>query len=391
MIITNAKIVTPGEVIEGSVVVEDGWIEDVAAGEVRARGEVIDARSRYLLPGLVDIHGDDLEFEISPRPFVRFPVDYALINLDRKTIGCGITTKLHAISNYEDVLKGRDPEKSAEILRTLSEIGPKLMANHWIHARCEVRSGLSDLFDVIDDSYVKLVSVMDHMPGSGQFQKDEHFKKYYQQAYGMNGWEIEDLVRCKGEYDKIANVARVVEIARGRGIPVASHDDDSQEMVEMIHQMGAEISEFPVTISAARTAKELGMMVSMGAPNTVRGRSSTGNLSALDAIHEGLVDILCSDYNPASMLYAPFVLFHNGLMKLAEAVKMVSLSPARAIGINGQVGSIEAGKRADLVMVDEVNNIPVVSETIVGGVSVYSYGRMIAPSVSERICNSPQI
>lgn len=63
----------------------------------------------------------------------------------------------------------------------------------------------------------------------------------------------------------------------------------------MVRQMGAQISEFPVTFESAKRAKELGMMVSMGAPNVVRGKSSTGNLSAIEAIQEGLVDVLCSD------------------------------------------------------------------------------------------------
>jgi len=136
--------------------------------------------------------------------------------------------------------------------------------------------------------------------------------------------------------------------------------------------LGIEISEFPVTLEAAKKAKELGMIISMGAPNVVRGRSSTGNLSAIEAIKHNLVDVLCSDYSAEAMLYAPFILERKKLMTLNEAVNLVSLNPARAIGMDDEVGSIEPGKQADLIIVDKIDEIPVVTKTIVNGKVVYS-------------------
>jgi len=161
-----------------------------------------------------------------------------------------------------------------------------------------------------------------------------------------------------------------VNKTRRNNIPIASHDDDTAEKVDVMHQMGAQISEFPLTLEAAKRAKELGMTVSMGAPNVVRGGSSTGNLSAQEAMRKGLVEVLCSDYNPTSMLYAPFVLAKKGLLRLSEAVNMVSLNPAKAIGMD-TVGSIEVGKRADMVLIDEMDGIPLVLKTIVNGRLIY--------------------
>ncbi len=379
MIIANARVVTPSGIIEGGVVFRQGRIAEVFEGDAirtakNGWDEVINAKSRYLLPGLVDIHGDDLETEISPRPFVRFPVSYALINLDRKVAACGITTKLHAICNYEDELKGRDPERSKEILETLGRLKDCLLVGHSIHARCEIRNGLASVFDALDESSVKLISIMDHFPGQGQFRKYEHFKAYYAQAYGLDDEEIEDLVKRKSALDTRDDPAKLLDKARRKGIPIASHDDDTAEKVEAVKKVGASISEFPVTLEAACRAKELDMMVSMGAPNAIRGRSSTGNLSAIEAIEAGLVDILCSDYNPASMIYAPFIIAEKGIMNLPSAVRMVSLHPAKAIGIDKEVGSIEPGKMADLIIVEEIGGIPVVMKTIVGGNVVFSAG-----------------
>jgi len=373
LIITNAKIVMPNKTVNGSVVIENGKIAEII--EVKIRGNnanVIDAKGKYLLPGLIDIHGDDLEKEISPRPSVSFPVDFALINLDRKIAACGITTKLHAIAYFEDELKGRHPVKSKEILKTLNRLRDKLLINNYIHARCEISSDISDILHVIDDPCVKLVSVMDHTPGQGQFRSIEDYKAYHKRVYGLKDEEIERILNRKIGYDRMSNLMRVLDKAYKRGIPVASHDDDTIEKVEFFHSLGVKISEFPVTLEAARRAKELGMVISMGAPNVVRGRSSTGNLSAIEAIKHSSVDMLCSDYSPESMLYVPFILERKKLITLNGAVNLVSLNPARAIGVDDEVGSIEVGKRADIIVVDKIDKIPVAVKTIVNGKVVYT-------------------
>jgi len=371
LIITNAKIVMPDRTLNGSVVIENGKIEKITSDKIEG-DNIIDAKGKFLLPGLIDIHGDDLEKEISPRPSVNFPLDFALINLDRKTAACGITTKLHAIAYFEDELKGRHPAKSKEILKTLNRLRNKLLVNNLIHARCEISSDISDILQVIDDPCVKLISIMDHTPGQGQFKNIEDYKAYHKRVYGLKEEEIERILNRKREHDKMSNLRKVLDKAHKTGIPVASHDDDTDKKVEFFHSLGIKISEFPVTLEAAKKAKELGMIISMGAPNVVRGRSSTGNLSAIEAIKHNLVDVLCSDYSAEAMLYAPFILERKKLMTLNEAVNLVSLNPARAIGMDDEVGSIEPGKRADLIIVDKIDEIPVVTKTIVNGKVVYS-------------------
>lgn len=370
LIISNAKIVMPDKIIDGSIAIADGRIDKIAP---TIKGDnTIDAKGRYILPGLVDLHGDDLEKEINPRPSVSFPIDYALINLDRKTAACGITTKLHAIAYFEDELKGRHPTKSKEILKTINRLKDKLLINNFIHARCEISSDISAILNIIDDPCVKLVSVMDHTPGQGQFRKIEDYIAYHKRAYGLKDNEIEEILRRKNKFDKVDNLMKVLDKSHRAKIPIASHDDDTVEKVKYLHSLGVNISEFPVTLQAAKKAKELGMVISMGAPNVVRGKSSTGNLSATEAIENNLVDIFCSDYYAETMLYAPFILERKGLMKLNEAVNLVSLNPAKALNMDDEIGSIEIGKKANIIMVDRIGDIPVVTKTIVNGKIVYS-------------------
>jgi alpha-D-ribose 1-methylphosphonate 5-triphosphate diphosphatase len=104
------------------------------------------------------------------------------------------------------------------------------------------------------------------------------------------------------------------------------------------------------------------MNVLMGAPNIVRGGSHSGNVAAFDLAAEGLLDILSSDYYPASLLQSAFALAaQNQRIGLAEAVRMVSLNPARAAGLTDR-GEIAPGLRADLIQARSQDGLPVVQQ-----------------------------
>ena len=376
MKIINGQIITPDRVIENGVIeIVDGIITDILENSSKS-GDVIDANRGYVLPGIVDIHGDDLETAISPRPSARFPVDFALLHLDRRNAGLGITTKLHAIAYFEDELKGRHVGTSKEIVETMTRLRDEFLTNHFAHVRCEISSDLRDVLEAIESPLTKLVSLMDHTPGQGQFTDPARYREYHKRMYGLNDAEIDQIIRKKSGYagESVQKMREVAEIAHARGISIASHDDDSPEKVELVHSIGARISEFPITLDAARRARELGMTISMGAPNVVLGRSTSGNLSTSEAIDAGLVDLLCSDYNPGSMLHSAFILWKRGVLTLPCAVKMITRNPAEAVGMDGTIGSIEIGKRADLLIVSERMGIPVVARTVVGGEVVYSAG-----------------
>jgi alpha-D-ribose 1-methylphosphonate 5-triphosphate diphosphatase len=94
------------------------------------------------------------------------------------------------------------------------------------------------------------------------------------------------------------------------------------------------------------------MQVLMGAPNIVRGGSHSGNVAAAELASHGLLDILSSDYYPASLLDAVFRLVadERNTLTLPQAAALVTHNPARAIGLQDR-GRIAEGLRADLVLV----------------------------------------
>jgi len=383
MWLSNLQIVLPDRVLErGSLFIEDGCIADVVAGPAPSAesAAVLNADSLIAIPGIVDLHGDMLEREIEPRPAARFPTDMALLELDKRLAAAGVTTAFAAVGfwGYEtNKKKMRSEERAREIVNTVNDMRDTLLADFYVHARYEITtpSVASALSELIAEGRVHLVSLMNHTPGQGQYRD---FDRYFD---FIAKWRNVPREAVEAEFQKrMARVERVADRmwpvagqiagqATERGIPLASHDDDTADKVAQVIRLGATISEFPVTLEAAREAQRYGLRTIMGAPNALRGGSHSGNLSALEAIEAGVVDVLASDYHPGSLLHAALALAETDTMPLHEAVKLISQNPAAAVGLDDR-GSIEVGRSADLVLV-EMGERPRVRGTLRRGLPIY--------------------
>jgi len=375
--ITNARLVTPSGVREEAAVrIEEGIIVEIAPATGAPAG-ALDACGHYLMPGFVDLHSDAVEKGIEPRPNTFFPVDIAVFELDKKIAACGITTMFHSLSFAEMEVGLRSNSTAAGIVRQIGQFGHKLKVRTRVHARFEITDlGAVPFLDgLIRDDLIQLFSFMDHSPGQGQFRDITSFKSYYGPVYGKSDQEMDDIIdrkQCAKEGDAQQAIDHLVGLCKERGISIASHDDDCRKKIQWLKGMGIGLTEFPVNIEAVRSAKEHGIGICLGSPNVLRGQSQARNLSARDAISWGFGDILCSDYSPMTMLHAVLALERLGILPLNEAVNMVSLNPAAAVGIADQVGSIEVGKQADLVLVDHSDEFPRILKTFVGGREVFS-------------------
>jgi alpha-D-ribose 1-methylphosphonate 5-triphosphate diphosphatase len=379
IVIDNARIVTPDGVIDaGSLEIAEGRIARIRECTAGSPGCRIDARGLLLFPGFVDIHSDAIETTIQPRPGGRFPYAMAITELDKQIVSCGITTIYHCLSfsdPHDKTLRGY--RTCAELIREINRRAPKLRAATMIHARFEVTetAAMPLVEALLREGEVHLFSLMDHTPGQGQFLDVEHFRAYYGRVRGRTPAQLDTLIEerlaARRTLDERA-LRGLTALALERDIAIASHDDDTPQKVAWVQRLGATLSEFPVNLAAARVAHERGMAVSYGAPNVFRGASATNNLNARESIGAGYGDVICSDYAPMSLLHAALALERLGIVPLHEAVNMVSRNPARAVGIAGETGSLEEGKRADLVFVDVREEVPRVVRTFVGGREVFA-------------------
>ena len=376
-VIRNAQIVIPEGVCENaSLQVEDGRIVEIRQGTIPAT-RVIDAGGNYLFPGFVDMHSDAIEKGIEPRPNTFFPVDIAVYELDKKIASCGITTMYHSLSFAELEIGLRNNSTAAGIIREINGLKNKLKVNTKIHARFEITDlgAVPFLEGLIRDGQIELFSFMDHSPGQGQFRDILAFKNYYGPVYAKSDSEMDHIIERKlqaKDGDSPRCIALLIDLCREHGIAIASHDDDSREKMTWLKEMNIGMAEFPVNIEAVRAAREMGIKVCLGSPNVVRGQSQARNLSAREAIRWGYGDILCSDYSPMTLLHAVLTLERLGILPLHEAMKMVSLTPAQAVGIDDHTGSLEVGKDADMVLVDHSDDFPRVLKTFVAGREVFA-------------------
>ena len=385
MWLSDLQIVLPDHVLEhGSLRIENGLIADIVEGPVA--NAAVNGAGLIAIPGLIDMHGDMLERDISPRPGAELPFAMALHELDKRLVATGITTAYAAISfAWHTGQSLRSDAKARSIMATIHQMRPTLLADHYVHARFEITNPQAGeiLEEMILDGQVQLASIMDHTPGQGQYRDIEGYvkqmfewRKRMGDPLGGSGSEVtEEEVRysvmvAQARPKAWDSVYSVAEVAKKHNVILASHDDDTKEKVDLMMEIGIGMSEFPVTKAAAARARERGLHVAMGAPNALQGRSLSGNLSALDAIAERLVDILATDYYPASMLQAAFAIFHRGILPLHEAIKLVSENVADALKLHDR-GMLAVGKLADVVLLDNSGSVPRVHGTLRQGQPVY--------------------
>jgi alpha-D-ribose 1-methylphosphonate 5-triphosphate diphosphatase len=357
MIINNVKLVLDDQVVEGSLEMQNGKISAFADSRSQLP-QALDAQGGWLLPGFIELHTDNLDKFFTPRPKVDWPAHSAMSSHDALMVASGITTVLDAVA-VGDVRDGGhrldNLQKMIDAIVNSQNAGLN-RAEHRLHLRCELPHETTlPLFEkLMDTSVLSLVSLMDHSPGQRQFATPQKYREYYQGKYHMNDEQMDDY-----QEEQIAlsrrwaqpNREAIAAHCRERNISLASHDDATAAHVEESLALGSVIAEFPTTEEAARASHHSGLQVLMGAPNIVRGGSHSGNVAAHHLASLGLLDILSSDYYPASLLDAVFRIANDqgNVFSLAQAVKLVTRNPANALGLKDR-GEIAEGKRADLVL-----------------------------------------
>lgn len=367
LILENAQIVTPDAVRQGWIALSEGRIAEIGNGRPPERG--LDMAGDYLLPGLVELHTDHLESHLAPRPKVRWHHLSAVLAYDAQIAASGITTVFDSLRVGSDVdsrsLAGEIGAITSAVERARKD--GLLRVDHRMHLRCEICAS-----DVIEETerilgvhHIDLISLMDHTPGARQFRDTSTWKIYYGGKSGMTDDLLEDMIRERvvlhhANHDR--HRAQLVDMAKRHGIVLASHDDTTLAHVETSVADGIRLAEFPTTVEAAAASHAQGIQVMMGAPNVVRGGSHSGNVSAETLAREGILDILSSDYVPASLLMGAFEL--NSRIEgftLPRAINTVALNPALATGLTDR-GALKPGLKADVVRVHMAGTLPVVRE-----------------------------
>ena len=375
-VFTNARLVLPDEVVTGSVKIAQGKITGIDQGGSQL-SSAIDCEGDLVIPGLIELHTDNLERHITPRPKVDWPHTHAILAHDGELASTGITTVFDAMRVGSVMSSARtDYHEYARPLATeLMEIRARglLRISHFLHLRAEVCSEtlIDELAKFGPDDRVGILSIMDHTPGQRQFRDLEKLRQYVCGKHGISDEQFEDHVnhqRAVRERVGATHEAAAVAAAERLGAVLASHDDTTAEHVGVSAAHGVRLAEFPTTVEAAQACHDKGIAVMMGAPNLIRGGSHSGNVAAGDLAEQGLLDIISSDYVPSALMSAGFRLAQLW-DDLPRGIATVTSAPAKAAGLTDR-GQIAVGLHADLVRVRMAGDTPVVR-------SVWSHGRQV--------------
>lgn len=372
MKLTGARVLTPEGFIDETVSIDAGRIA------ATAEGHSVDLSGLWILPGMIDLHGDGFERHIAPRRGALKDLSPGLHAADAELASSGITTAMLAqFFSWEGGMRGPD---FAERFAAALGAEPGLLTDMKLQLRLETH--LLDDYErfeaLVESSGAAYVVFNDHVPHDA-LAKGKRPPRLTGQALkaGRNPETHHALLQSmhdrRGEVPEA--VAALATRLAAKGVFLGSHDDHTAAERVTWRARGATLSEFPETREAALAAHDAGDAVVLGAPNVVRGSSHKGNVSATDLLREGLGDAIASDYHYPAMRQAVSKLAAEGVMPFEAAWGLVSDGPARVLGLTDR-GRIETGKRADLVVMDpETGRI---GATLVAGQIAYMAGPIAA-------------
>lgn len=374
--LTGAEVLQDGAMRREAVGLSQGVLVDAALPEV-------DLSGFWVMPGIIDLHGDGFERQIFPRPTAPFPIASGLAATDREAAAHGVTTAYLAQSwSWEGGHRG--PDQAEALLAAVRDYPALTDLRVQIRAETHLVEAAERLLATVERFGVGYVVFNDHLEEGFQMRRTnpDGFALWARKAALTPG---QLFARMEAARARSREVPRVLcALSNGfetRGVTYGSHDDPDAETRQFYAMMGARVAEFPTSRRAAAAARALGSPVIMGAPNVVRGGSQAGNIGAEALVRDGLCDVLVSDYHIPALVLAVWKLVDDGILPLAQAWGLVSSNAADVMGMADR-GRIAAGMRADLAVVNAATRR--VEATIAGGRLTYLAGEAALRFMGQR-------
>lgn len=381
--LTGAEILRDGELQRRSIGIAEGRITRGPLPEVNLSGYLI-------LPGIIDLHGDSFERQVSPRPSAPFPLRAGLAATDREAAAHGLTTAYLA-QGWSWEGGHRSPDHAEALAEALAAYRPDSLIDLRLQIRAETRlvSEGDRLIEAVRRHRIDYVVFNDHAEeGLTMARGDPAAFAYWARKLGVKPEQLRERLEAVRTQARAVprHLCSLAEAFDRMGVIYGSHDDPDGETREFYSMIGARIAEFPTSRRAAVAAHAMMSPVLLGAPNVVRGGSQAGNVSARELIAEGVCDALVSDYHLPALAMAAWALVDRGLLSLPKAWAMISSTPAEILRMTDR-GRLDPGMRADLVLVNAETRV--VEATIAGGRLAYLAGeaarRFLAQPVPLRL------
>jgi imidazolonepropionase-like amidohydrolase len=391
-LIENATILTVshGTIEHGSILIRDGKIAEVGASIAEPKGaQVIDAKGQFVMPGIIDCHS-------------HIAVD--------GSVNEG-SVSVSSMVNIADVLNPDD----IDIYRDLA--GGVTVANV-LHGSANSIGGQTVVIKLRWGQPGAKLPFEGAVPGIkfalGENPKRSNFSRGPEKRYPATRMGVEETIRgafteardYKAKWDdynkklsggeknlipprRDLRLEPLVEVLEGKRY-VHSHcyrEDEILMLLRVAKEFGFKVRTFQHVLEGYKVADEI---AASGAGASTFSDWWAYKVEAYDAIPYNaaimtrrgvVVSINSDDAEEATHLNqeAAKSIKYGGLTH-DEALKMVTINPAMQLGIDKRVGSIDAGKDADLVIYnrDPLSAYAVVQKTIIDGRVYFDRARDIA-------------
>jgi imidazolonepropionase-like amidohydrolase len=369
-LIRNATVltVTKGDVENGSVLIENGKIAAVGQNiSAPADATVVDATGKFLMPGIIDCHshtaieGGVNEGTVSDSSMVNIKdvLDPTDINIYRALAGgLTISNVLHgsanAIGGQTIVVKLRYGKSAPEMIMQGAKPGIKFAL------------GENPKRQGYPGNFFSAGPTERRYPGT-RMGVEEVIRESFTEAknYQAEWKEYNDRV-ARGEHPipprRDLRLEPLVEVLEGKRY-VHAHCYRADEILMLLRvadEMGFKVRTLQHVLEGYKVAKEI---ADHGAGASTFSDWWSYKIEAYDAtpynvaimMRHGVVVSVNSDSDELQRhlnLEAAKSMRYGGLNE-AEALALVTINPAKQLGIDDQVGSIEVGKSADLVLYDQ--------------------------------------
>ena len=381
-LIRNVKIHCPDAIISnGQVLVENGKIKKISATEIETAFPVIDGKGRWLLPGLIDTHinggGGGMSTDCTTESIKKIVQTHAKFG----TTGMLVTM----ISAEENVLMD-----SAAAIAAVSEDkaiqGSKILGIHLegpflsegkrgIHQKEVLRKPDIELFDRINKAAKNKIKILAIAPElEGAMDLIEHAVKQgiiVGLAHSEATYDMTKTAISKGVNLCVHIFNAMNPLSHKEAGPVGAFLTTENTFIEIIPDGVHVVPEVMKVIYKVKNPNNIIIVT-----DAVRPAGTNMKFFEMSGTEVAVSGNTC--YLPTTNILAGSALTMNVALKtfiektpkcpILDAIKMVSLNPARLLKMDDKKGSIEEGKDADLILVDDEFNVQL---TMVEGGIVY--------------------
>lgn len=363
ILIENANVMTVsnGTLEGGSILIRDGKIVEVGRGINASGARVINVEGKWVTPGLIDCHShiaadsiNEGSVNISSMTGIEDVLDPSDFNIYRDLAG-GVTTAniLHGSANpiggKNAVVKLRWGKDAEGLLFEGAPLGIKFALGENTKRPGQESFGQSG---------------QRRYPGSRMGVEDVIRTAFHRAVDYRDKWTEYEEGKAAGKARLVPpkrdlTLEPLVEILEGKRL-VHAHSYRADEILMLIRvaeDFGFQIATFQHVLEGYKVAKEI---AAHGAGASTFSDWWAYKLEAYDAIphnaaimtrHGVVVSINSDSAEEARHLNQEAAkTMRWGDLTEDEALALVTINPARQLGIDNRVGSIEVGKDADLVV-----------------------------------------